>query len=96
MRLYKWSGLSARRPAYNVSLSNVRGHEVQCYLLGAAIVGRYPLGPLLNGVGLNISVVSLNGKLDVGLVACPQLLPDLWDLADGLPIALKELLETTS
>jgi diacylglycerol O-acyltransferase len=93
MRLYRWSGLSARRPVYNVSLSNVRGHEVQCYLLGAAIAGRYPLGPVLNGVGLNISVVSLNGKLDVGLVSCPQLLPDLWDLAEGLPIALKELLD---
>ncbi|APA74580.1 wax ester/triacylglycerol synthase family O-acyltransferase [Mycobacterium avium subsp. hominissuis] len=96
MRLYRWSGLSARRPAYNVSLSNVHGHEVQCYLLGAAITGRYPLGPLLNGVGLNVSVVSLNGKLDVGLVACPQLLPDLWDLADNLHIALKELLEATT
>lgn len=96
MRLYRWSGLSARRPAYNLSLSNVHGHEVQCYLLGAAITGRFPLGPLLNGVGLNMSVVSLNGKLDVGLVSCPQLLPDLWDLADNLPIALKELLETTS
>ena len=93
MRLYRWSGFSARRPAYNLSLSNVHGHEVQCYLLGAAIMGRYPLGPLLNGVGLNVSVVSLNGKMDIGLVACPQLLPDLWEFADCLPVALKELLE---
>jgi diacylglycerol O-acyltransferase len=38
--------------------------------------------------------MSLNGKLDVGLVSCSDLLPDLWDLANGLPLALKELLDT--
>ena len=42
----------------------------------------YPLGPIFHGSGLNITVMSLNGKLDVGIVSCPELLPDLWDLAD--------------
>ena len=36
-------------------------------------------------------VMSLNGKLDIGLVCCPDLVPDLWDLADGIPAALLEL-----
>jgi WS/DGAT/MGAT family acyltransferase len=91
MRFYKWSGLSERRPVYNLSVSNVRGPETQGYLLGAAITGRHAFGPVVHGCGLDVVAVSLNGKLDIGLVSCSDLLPDLWDLADGLPAALSEL-----
>jgi hypothetical protein len=31
--------------------------------------------------------------MGIGIVACPDLLPDLWGIADGFPDALKELLE---
>ncbi len=96
IRLYTLSGLSARRPVYNMGFSNVRGQEMQCYLLGAAITARYGLGPAINGVGLNGSVISHNGKLDIGFVSCPQLMPDLWDLVDGFPVALKELLDAAN
>ena len=46
----------------------------------------YPLGPIFHGSGLNITVMSLNGKLDVGLISLPELLPDLWDLADDFAV----------
>jgi diacylglycerol O-acyltransferase len=36
-------------------------------------------------------VLSNDGHLDVGLIACRELAPQLWDLADDLPIALAEL-----
>ena len=36
--------------------------------------------------------MSLNGKLDVGLISTPELLPDLWDLADDFVAGMKELL----
>jgi diacylglycerol O-acyltransferase / wax synthase len=52
----------------------------------------YPLGPIFHGCGLNITVMSLNGKLDIGLISCPELLPDLWGLADDFAIGLEELL----
>ncbi len=40
--------------------------------------------------------MSLNGKLDVGLISCPpELLPDLWDLADDFAVGMKELLDAT-
>lgn len=39
--------------------------------------------------------MSLNGKLDVGIVSCPELLPDLWDLADDFGPAIDELLDAT-
>ena len=92
-RIYRWSGLSDRRPIYNLTLSNVPGPQVQYYLMGARVKASYKFGPVFHGAGLNITVMSLNGKIEVGLVSCSDLLPDLWDLADGLRIALKELLD---
>ena len=60
--------------------------------LGCGIDSMYPLGPLLTA-GLNITVMSLNGELGIGILACPDLVPDLWPIADGFSDALKELLE---
>lgn len=96
MQFYTRTGLSKLRPLSNLTLTNVRGSQEQLYLGGAAIRATYPLGPLVNGVGLNISAVSLNGTIHVGLVSCPQLLPDLWEVANGLPVALKELLDAAN
>jgi diacylglycerol O-acyltransferase len=62
------------------------------YFLGAEVKAMYPLGPIFHGSGLNITVMSLNGKLNVGLLSCPELLPDLWDLADKFRSGLDELL----
>lgn len=39
--------------------------------------------------------MSLNGKLDVGIVSCPELLPDLWGMADDFGHAPEELLDAT-
>ena len=96
MRLYSWSKLSGRRPMCNVIVSNIRRPNVQYYLLGAAVRARYAFAPVFHGAGLSIDVMTLSGKLTVGLISCSDLLPDLWDLADGLPHALEELVEATS
>lgn len=46
--------------------------------------------------GLNITAMSLNGRLDIGLIACPELLPDLWEFADEFAVVMAELLAATS
>jgi diacylglycerol O-acyltransferase / wax synthase len=56
----------------------------------------YPLGPVFHGTGLNITAMSLTGKLDIGIIACRKLVPDVWRLADGFEAALKELLDATA
>jgi diacylglycerol O-acyltransferase / wax synthase len=78
---------------YNLILSNVPGPQAQLYFLGCQIDSMYPLGPVIGNAGLNITVMSLNGELGVGIIGCPDLLPDLWGIADAFPDALKELLE---
>jgi diacylglycerol O-acyltransferase / wax synthase len=50
-----------------------------------------PMGPLLYGGGLNITVISYIDNLEFGFLACRELVPDLWSLADGIELALEEL-----
>ena len=92
MRVYASTRLTESRPVHNVVVSNVPGPQQPLYFLGAEVNAMYPLGPIFHGSGLNITVMSLNGKLDVGLISTPELLPDLWDLADDFVAGMKELL----
>lgn len=80
------------KPPHNLVLSNVAGPAHQLHFLGCRLDAMYPLGPIIAGAGLNITVMSLGGRLGVGIISCPDLVADLWDLADAFPAALKELL----
>jgi diacylglycerol O-acyltransferase / wax synthase len=86
------AGPRTNTPVYNVLISNVPGPQTSLYFLGAEVVAMYPLGPIFHGSGLNITVMSLNGKLDIGIISCTDLVPDLWGLADDFRVALDELL----
>ncbi|OBG41441.1 wax ester/triacylglycerol synthase family O-acyltransferase [Mycobacterium sp. E3198] len=92
MRLYASSRLTQSAPVHNLVVSNVPGPQVPLYLLGCEVKAMYPLGPIFHGSGLNITVMSLCGTLDVGLISCPELLPDLWEMADDFAVAMEELL----
>ncbi|QNI07020.1 wax ester/triacylglycerol synthase family O-acyltransferase [Mycobacterium kubicae] len=83
-------------PIYNLILSNVPGPQDQLYFLGCKVEAMYPLGPLLGGAGLNLTVMSLNQEMGIGVISCPDLLPQLWPIADGFSDALKELLECST
>lgn len=95
MRVYAASRLTSAKPVHNLVLSNVPGPQVPLYFLGAEVKAMYPLGPIFHGSGLNITVMSLSGGLDVGLISCPELLPDLWDMADDFQVELDALLAAT-
>jgi WS/DGAT/MGAT family acyltransferase len=82
---------SSMRPVFNLIVSNVPGPPFDLFLAGARIESMYPMGPLLFGSGLNITVVSTADRLDVGLLSCPDLVPDGWDIARHVPVALDEL-----
>jgi hypothetical protein len=69
----------------------VPGPPFPLYLAGAELVAAYPLGPVFEGAGLNITVLSYMGSVDFGFNAAANLLPDIWDLADAVQPALDEL-----
>jgi diacylglycerol O-acyltransferase len=66
---------------HNLVISNVPGPPVPLYFMGARIEALYPLGPVFHGAGLNVTVMSSNGTLHVGLIGCRDALPDLDVLA---------------
>ena len=64
-------------------------------MAGAKLVGIWSMGPILENVGLNVTVWSYLGELNFGVVACPETMPDLPDfLPNGLCESLDELQKT--
>lgn len=89
MRLYSNLNLADRhRPVHNLIVSNVPGPPIPLYAAGAQVAGVYPFGPLLEGAGLNLTVLSNMGHVDFGVIACRELVPDVWDIADGFAEAV--------
>jgi diacylglycerol O-acyltransferase / wax synthase len=91
-RMYTAAGLEQHGPPlYNVIISNVPGPPFPLYMAGAELTRMYPMGPLILGGGLNITVLSYQGSLDFGFLTCPETAPDTEFLAAGVPLALEEL-----
>jgi diacylglycerol O-acyltransferase / wax synthase len=82
----------ARRPSFNVIVSNVRGPE-PLWFDGAPIIEIVSVGELAMGLGLNLTGWSYGDRMAVGGSACPEHVPDLSDLVDGLPAALAQLVQ---
>ncbi|MHB8496863.1 MAG: WS/DGAT/MGAT family O-acyltransferase [Acidimicrobiales bacterium] len=79
-------------PPFNVIVSNVHGPDVPLYLAGARLVALYPFGPIVEGVGLNITVFSYGSSVFVGVLGCWDLVPDVHAVVTGMTDALSELL----
>lgn len=93
-RFYTRMKLADRhRPIQNLVISNVPGPSFPLYLAGAELVAAYPMGPVFEGAGLNITVLSYLGSIDFGFNAATNAVPDLWDLADCVAPAFAELVE---
>ena len=76
---------------WNCVVSNMRGAPFPLYFAGARVLATYPMGPVGDGVGLNITVLSNMGRLDFGVLASRAQVPDAWELADGFGVAVEEL-----
>lgn len=91
MRLYEDYLQGRHPPIINLVLSNFPGPDFPLYCAGARIVGLFPMGPVMAGSGLNVTLTSYLDSVEIGLMACRELVPDLWEIADGFPDALAEL-----
>jgi diacylglycerol O-acyltransferase / wax synthase len=87
-------GLASRGPVpINLVISNVPGPPFPLYLAGARLVSMVPLGPAIEGAGLNITVLSYIDRIDWGFIACRELVPGLQDMADAVDDAHRELMK---
>jgi len=97
------SGLAARAlfrlaavpgTLFNLFVSNVPGPQLPLFVAGARVEGIYPVSAVTDITGgLNITLFSYDGALDFGLIACREMVPDVWNLIGYLHDALTELLE---
>ncbi|NAS26821.1 DUF1298 domain-containing protein [Herbidospora sp. NEAU-GS84] len=78
--------------AMNLMVSNVPGPRLPLYILGSRIVAHYPLSVITHvSGGVNITLFSYDGFLDVGIVVDRDMVPDVWDFIDYMRDALAEL-----
>ena len=91
-RFYSEQKLANRhRPLHNLVISNVRGPRAALYAGGARLTAAYPLGPLMEGAGVNITVLSYADSVDFGIVACERAVPHVGDIALGFGAAVADL-----
>jgi WS/DGAT/MGAT family acyltransferase len=96
-RLYSSSRLADRHPPlFNLVVSSIPGPPVPLYCAGATLEATYPMGPLMEGSGLNVTVLTNLGDVDVGVLACPDLVPDVDRLARGFEEGVAELCDGTA
>jgi hypothetical protein len=91
-RMYSLAQLDRNAPPpMNVIVSNVPGPPFELYLAGAKLKRMFPLGPLLYGNRLEITVISFTGRLDFGFMADRDNAPDPQVFADFIPEAMRQL-----
>jgi len=83
--------VAAAPPAFNVVISNVPGPRQPMYWKGARMVGNYPVSIVMDGLALNITLVSNGDNLDFGLIGCRRSVPHLQRLLNHLEDALQDL-----
>ena len=78
-------------PPFNVIISNVPGPQFPLYAGSAEMLTYIPVSAIADMQGLNMTIMSYNGRCDFGLVACREAVPDLWHLCHLLEDSLEEL-----
>ncbi len=95
VRLY--SDLSVadhHRAPFNVVVSNVIGPRQKLYVEGAELVEFFSSGPVLEGIGVNVTAWSYRGDLDVMVTSCARALADLEPLTAAMVEQVDRLRES--
>lgn len=93
VRAYSKLGVAdLHRPPANVIVSNVRGPAQSLFVAGARLHDLYSVGPVLEGLGLNLTAWSYEDRISFAVIADAKAIPDAHLLIDELHGALAELL----
>lgn len=85
------TGLAPGKQLYNVVISNVPGPKNPLYWNGARMEGMYPVSIPVDGMALNITLVSYGDQLNFGLIACRRSVPHVQRMLEYLEAGLAEL-----
>jgi diacylglycerol O-acyltransferase len=79
------------RPPANAIVSNVRGPGEALEIAGARLTHIYSVGPILDGIGVNLTAWSYGPELAFAVLAGRDAVPDAHLITAGLHDALEEL-----
>jgi len=86
-------GLGAiARPVVNLVVSNVGAVDGTRYLGDCRLTAAYPVSMLADPCGLNVTVVSVDGHMDFGIVANAAVVADAFELSRACEAAFAQLL----
>jgi WS/DGAT/MGAT family acyltransferase len=88
--------LLERINVFNLIISNVPGPSRQLYLAGAPTQAYYPVSQLVDGQGLNITVMSYNSELHIGVLGDEALVPDPDVIAEDMAHELAVLRDSAT
>ncbi|HUR50501.1 MAG TPA: wax ester/triacylglycerol synthase family O-acyltransferase [Mycobacteriales bacterium] len=93
MRAYsRRRGADRHRAPFNLVVSNVPGPKQPVSFGGARMTEMFSVGPILEGIALNVTVWSYLDQMHFSLLSCPDNLADLRAVATRLQHGLDELL----
>ena len=78
-------------PMVNVVISNVRGPVRPMYLHGAKMCSHFPVSIPAHSVALNLTVQTYVDRVDLGVTACLEAVPDVAALRDDIVAGWLEL-----
>jgi WS/DGAT/MGAT family acyltransferase len=81
---------------FNLLVTNFPGPQIPFYLRGRELVAIHPLGFLARRHGLAIAILSYNGRVSFGLLADPDSVPGVGQIAAHLEVAVAELAEAAA
>jgi WS/DGAT/MGAT family acyltransferase len=79
------------RPVINLVVSNVGAVEGPRYLGASRLAAVYPVSMLADPAGLNVTTVSVNDRMDFGIVANETAVADAGQIARACQIAFEQL-----
>jgi hypothetical protein len=87
----RWQLAERLPPPHSIVISNVPGPPFALYAGTARLVAAYPLGPVLEGAGINVSVLSYAGSVDIGLITCPRAVAEPSEIARGFERSVADM-----
>jgi WS/DGAT/MGAT family acyltransferase len=78
---------------FNLLITNVPGPQFPLYILGRELLDVFPIAFLPENHAFAVAIMSYNGKINFGLLADYDALPDLGRIGEEIEAALAELLE---
>lgn len=97
-RLYSRFHISElHNPVFNVTITNVPGPKIPLYINGHKMISIMGSAPIIDGMGLIITILSYDGQVTVSPVSDVKSMPDLddftryiWESANELEAAIQE------